>query len=182
MRVIYIQEQPRFSRERQEAIVRPQPGDKVYIEGRNGESLDAAMRACRNGHAVICAHGVRVLGNSPTEITEALVEVEKRGKAIEDAETGKRTDRECGTMVRNAIRSIRGEASIKGRAEGMGRAGGLARAKLHTKARMPVGQARKIWRDLSILTNELALDQMTGWTIATAYKHLKAPGRKRGRK
>lgn len=181
MRVIYLCEQPRFPISRQLEIIKPEPGDKVYTEGVNGEGLDAARRVCRNGRAIVCAKGLRVLGNSPSEIAVKLKEAKDR--AIEDAETGLRSDRDGAAMVLAAMSQIKGEKSIGKRASSMGRAGGLALAKKRRDDRMLETKAWKIWHDKKIPSNEMALALMPGWTEPTAYKRLPpAPKRKPGRK
>ena len=43
--------------------------------------------------------------------------------------------------------------------------------KVRTKGRMAKRAALEIWRDLK-LTGPEALDKMTGWTQASAYRHL----------
>lgn len=182
IRVIYICAQPRCSVEKQRAIIKPTDRDKVYIEGRNGETLDHALRATRNGSAVICALNLRPLGNNPAELNAALAIIDKRGKAIQDAETGDRSDEKGAKMYGLTLSQIWGEKSIGKRGPEIGALGGQARAANLLAKRMPKTRARPKWFSKQYSTNAEAVSHMDGWTVETANSHFGPSGRPVGRR
>ena len=182
MRVIYICPQPRFNEKRQLEITKPEATDKVYIEGRGAETLDAAAKACRNGHALVCARWFRPLGNNPAQINAGLAIIKKRGRAIEDAETGDRSDKDGAWMFSMTLKQIHSEKSLGDNASEIGERGGIVRGQRLAEKRMAKKLAKPIWTSLKYSTNREAVAHMPGWTPETANKHLGPSGRPVGRR
>lgn len=154
----------------------------IYVEGRGPESLEALIKAVREGQFIGVVGGYRVFGENRTTIMAAVRALRDRGGVIIDIETGERSDREGDEMLDRAIRRIHGEATFGSpdRAAELGAQGGTAKGKAMRAARLPIRQAKRIWFDKSITTAEAVARMGPGWSKPTAIREFGASGRPRG--
>lgn len=126
------------------------------------------------------------LATTRRELGPALRAIEAKGAYIVEAATGRHSNKrdDVRDMVLDAADEIARDARALPRklAQKFGALGGKASAKKRAaeNGRMPKAEARGFWKDTSI-TNEEALERMTGWTAGSAYRHLGKSGRPAGR-
>lgn len=161
------------SGDEQEAVLEAEGVKPIYSTSR-GETLDNALqRLRRRGELLATAGGLRVLADTRREIVIAEAKIRRNGWAVIDLDTGERSDRDGASMMDQAIKRVHGEARMPdlGKARERGRMGGKAKGQSALSRRMPKRAAQRFWSD-PLLTGDQALEQMTGWTKETAYRHL----------
>lgn len=177
MRLGYVRPSPWYTSKRQLAMLAEAGVDpeRVYVEGRDGESLTEALRALQEGDD-LCVSTADRLVNRRALIAATLDDVHARGAVVVDVTTG-----EPSTGYRFALDAIAGLARDRGTFDSASaraareKGGGRPRHKPHVS----LAEARRIWRDLSISTAD-ALERI-GCNASWAYRHLRARGVKAGR-
>lgn len=154
------------------------PRGAIYTDEKGG--MEAFAKSLRSGELGGMDGGLRVIGDTRKIMTEGVAMVHAKAAAIVDIGTGQRSDRDGVQMLDAALARIHGERKIGNRASEMGKKGAKNRWKRQHNARMPTNQARVLWFDKGISTAE-ALEDMTGWTKASAFREFGPSGRKAGR-
>lgn len=184
MRIGYVNGLPGFSASTQEKILIEAgvPEKRIYIEGRDAETLAAALRAMRTDIDLECAGGLRALGNGRKEIVAAVEIIHAKGKVVLDPVTGERSGPGAGArMLDRALARIAGEKTgIITRARELGRLGGKARAAAHEGYKRNTAD-RKAWRSKDFLTDSEAASHI-GYSPNHLRRHYGSSGRKRGQK
>lgn len=177
MRIGYVRPSPWYTAKKQIAALvgegRVEP-DRIYVEGREGESLEEAIHAIERGDELCVASACR-LTNRRQMIAPTLDDIHEKGAVVIDVSTGHRSPgyhfmadaiaglaRDRGTLTTERARELR-------------KLGGRAKA----KPLVPIAEARRIWKDLSIPLAE-ALERI-GVSKDWAYRNLRARGSKAGR-
>jgi hypothetical protein len=177
----YVRHWPSLSAEVQEAalIAAGLTKRQIYWEGRGVETLDALVKAAREGQLIGVFGGFRVFGATQRTIMAAVDAITEAGGIIVDVETVERSDKRGAQMLARALSRIKGERSIAGRADEIGALGGKAKGRRARADRMPEKVARRIWRMESIDT-ATALSRMWGWSKTKALKEFGPSGRGMG--
>lgn len=176
MRLGYVRPSPWYTARKQIAALTGAgvAEDRIYVEGREGETLDEAIRALEPGDE-LCLSSADRLVNRRQIIGPTLDRIHAAGAVTVAVDSGERS-----TGYQFALDAIAGLARDRTRltpaqASAMGKMGGRPAA----KPLLPIAACRALWKDLSV-TNADALAQM-GVTSAWAYRQLGPRGAKAGR-
>lgn len=167
----------------QEAVLEAAGVKPIYSTVR-GETLENVFgRLRRRGELIATAGGLRVLADTRREIVAAEAKIRSSGLAVINLDTGERSDLDGVSMLDQAVKLVHGEARVPDleKARTNGRKGGERKGQSALSRRMPKRSARRFWGD-PLLTGAQALEQMTGWTKETAYRHLGPRDTPAGRK
>ena len=178
----YVRPLPRFAASGQEARLRAHgvPADKIYVEGREGETLDALVRSLRDGEAV-CVVRLHLLA-PPRQRTadrprlalwSAVREIEARGASIFEVDSGRSTtDRDTrDDMIADAIEALTHAGRSPRSRDGAGR----PRKEFPPEV---IEQARAVWFDLRYRTNADAIRAgPPGWSMTRYYRTFRRSGR-----
>ena len=136
-------------------------GVKTIYRGDKGEILDRFRM--RKGELLGAVNGLRAFGEARRGIVDAVKMVHGWGAAVIDAETGLRSDKDGVEMLSQALAPRRPSDDYR-----KAQAAGVAN---RVKGRMPKREALMIWRNPKFSVRE-AIELMTKWSQATAYKQL----------
>ena len=136
-------------------------GVKTIYRGDKGETLERFRM--RKGELLGVVNGLLAFGQSRRDMVAAVKAVHARGAAIIDAESGLRSDRDGVEMLSTALAPRRpSDAYRAAQAKGV---------ENRVRGRMPKREALMIWRNPKFSVRE-AIELMTKWSQATAYKQL----------
>jgi DNA invertase Pin-like site-specific DNA recombinase len=173
MRRGYVRHSGRVSGKKQIASMVGHLVEPYYVQGEDEDVMDA-IRSIRPGDE-LCVTTLDRLAPKRTQLGELIEEVHKRGGVIFELDTGRRSDdvRALPAMISEAFEALLRDHRHQQRRTGrkVGKKGGRP----VRSDRMPEAEALAIWRNLE-LNDWQALQQMTGWTLRTAYRRLKARG------
>lgn len=162
MRIGYVKDQPGCSAADQELVLLTAgiPKDRIWMEGRGGETLKECLRAMRGKVVELeIAYGLRPLGNTDDEVESAVDMIHAAGKIVLDPLTGLRSGPGDGHKMFVACRkrwtSEATGLSDKKYAMVIGRKGGRARAEQikyeqNTKDRRMWFDHKKFKRDMDV--------------------------------
>lgn len=114
--VAYYRPTKQFSEAKQVATLEPYavPARYVYVEGRDGETLEAAIQALRKGWALIVARLHLLVGSGERRpraaLWETIKEIEARGAIVVEAATGRSSTIERDDMIADAIEWVSGQS------------------------------------------------------------------------
>jgi len=156
--------------------------DKIYEEGKDGESLDALVRALRKGEAVavirlhlLAAPKTRTSDTPRRALWSAVHAIEAKGAAVLEVDSGRYTGNpgERDAMIADAIEQI----THSGRTPRKQDVPGRPRMKFTEEE---IETARRLWFDLRYKTNAQALTAICKtiprWTLARCYDRSKGFG------
>jgi DNA invertase Pin-like site-specific DNA recombinase len=147
--------------------------EPYYVQGEDEDVTDA-IRSIRDGDE-LCVTTLDRLAPKRVQLRELIEEVHKRGGVIVELWTGRRSDdvRALPGMIAEAFEALLRDHRHQQRRAGKktGKRGGRP----PKTDRMPEAEAKAIWRNRE-LEDWQALQLMTGWTLRTAYRRLKARG------
>lgn len=161
----------------------------TIIYEKDPESAVKAIRAKLEG-GVLGVVGYRSLHSSKKEVLRLLDTLHDKGCAAQDCATGRRSDgRHANALMAEFDRDIRHErAGGLEFAEKAGAKGGRKAARNGAAKRLPKDQALRIWKDLTIPTNALAVDRINEqgyslpWGAGALRNQFGASGRPQGRR
>lgn len=176
MKLGYVRPSPWYTAARQIEALRAYAVEveRIYVEGRDGESLAEAIRVLEPGDELCLATADR-LTNRRTLIAPTLDDIHEKGAVAVDVRSGQRSTGYH--FMADAIAGLARDRRKLTRAEArkMGAAGGRPAA----KPLVPIAQARAIWKDITIDGGD-ALVQI-GLSKDTAYRMFGPRGMKAGR-
>lgn len=178
----YVRPLPRFTAAGQAATLAAHgvPADQLYVEGRNGETLDALIRSVRRGEGVavtrlhiLAPPKLRTADRPRQALWEAIRAIEVKGAHLIEVESGRSTaiKSERDGMIADAIETLTHAGRAPRRRDGAGRP-----PKVFTPGQ--VQQARVAWFDLRHRTNAAAIAASPpGWSMTRSYKTFGPSGR-----
>lgn len=137
-------------------------GIKTIYRAYDGETLDRFKM--RRGEYLGVVNGLRAFGEGRRDMAAAVKIVHSWGATVIDAETGLCSRRDGVEMLHRAL-------SPKGPSAEFAAQMQEASVKARVKGRMGRREALILWRNPKLSTAE-AIELMTKWTQATAYKQL----------
>lgn len=151
--------------------------DPIYTD------LALAIEHLCDGDMLALGGPLHILTGSATGIIDLVDEIRERGCDVIDKTSGKTTfeaDNRYAMLAEalEAAKRVRRFGDVTQAAKN----GAEARWKEHTKDRLPKAKARELWKSREILTNQMALDLMPGWTDRMARFAFGPSGRKPGPK
>lgn len=177
----YVCDQPGWPKDRQREILLRAgiPEARIWTEGHKGETLEKAAKAARS-NPLEMAGGFRALGINPKQIMDKLPLIE--GVTVMDAETGETNGAKLVTQALHAIRYGRNKI-----AEEDAERGRRNRAEKLKERRCPEAQAKAMWLDPQIPTNDEAARLINKgyevpWTTQTLARWFGKSGRRIGRR
>lgn len=177
MRLGYVRPSPWYTSKRQlgELTAAGVDPERVYVEGRDGESLTEALRVLQSGDD-LCVSTADRLVNDRRLIAVTLDDVHARGAVIVDVSSGERS-----TGYRFALDAIAGLARDRGTFDSKSARAARAKGGGRPKHRpyVSLADARRIWRDLTVSTPDALM--RIGCTSSWAYRNLGSRGVKAGR-
>lgn len=169
----YARKSPRHTAEAQErALIEAGCTEQtVYVEGRGRESFELWRRSLRPGDTAMVTSLGR-LATSRDLVRERIVAILERGAVLVETTTGRRIEPACLGAVLAALDAA-DELAGDRRTWDATSAGAAARKRWGSAERMPLADARVIWRDAANYpTIPQALTAMPGWTRQRAYRDL----------
>lgn len=178
----YVRPLPRLTAGGQELglIAHGVAAEKVYVEGRGAETLDALVRSLRKGEAVavmrlhiLAPPKLRTADRPRRELWAAIQLIEAKGAHVIEVESGRSTaDRsERDAMMADAIEALTHSGRSPRRQDGAGRP-----PKVFTPEQTE--QARVAWFSLQHRTNKAAIQASPkGWTMTRSYQKFGPSGR-----
>lgn len=174
----YVRPMPRLTETAQIAVVgnHAHP-DRIYVEGRGPETLEAAIRSLRRGDVLVVkrlhvlAPPKKTTADNPRKaLWEAIKAIEKQGASIVELDTGRSTLDDRDDMIADAIEHITrsGRSLTHRQAKARGLKGGRP-AKEYNKAE--IARAEAAWFNLRFATNREAVAACPGWTEYQMRKH-----------
>lgn len=172
-----------FGKEAQEKVLREHGVTIFYYD-----DPASAWKSQRRGE-VLYVVGLRGLAGSKDGIVKFLKELHKRDAAAVDVATGRRSDGKDGAeLMAEAAVDLTNERMGGHRAsKKFGQKGGEISGKKRMDRKTPLGDAEKIWFDLT-LGNAEAVDKINtfgypdDWTYGALYHHLEKRGATPGRR
>lgn len=137
-------------------------GVRVIYRAYDGETLDRFKM--RKGELLAVVGGLRAFGEARRDMVDAVKRVHATGAAILDLDTNLRSDRDGVEMLHRAL-------SPKGPSAEFAAEMQAKSVRVRVKGRMDKRSALTIWRNPKFSTAE-AIELMSKWTQATAYKQL----------
>lgn len=161
----------------------------TIIYEKDPDSAVKAIRAKLEG-GVLGVIGYRSLHSSKKEVLRLLKALHTKGCAAQDCATGRRSDGpDANELMAEFDRDIRHErAGGLEFVEKAGAKGGRKAARNGAAKRLPKDQALRIWKDLTIPTNALAVDRINEqgyslpWGAGALRNQFGASGRPQGRR
>lgn len=153
------------------------------IEGayvlRAREAWKLWLRSLRPGDEALVASPGRI-ADSRRGIADAVAEAHKRGAAIVDVASGRRSDDPAvaAALVLDAVNEL-SYANAPPFDSETGSAAAKAKWRSHAQRRLGTAAAKPIWKDPDKTAQE-SLAEMPGWTMRTAYNHF-GPKHRKGR-
>ena len=136
-------------------------GVKIIYRADKGETL--GQFKMRQGEYLGVVDGLKVFGDGKREMVAGVRKVHELGATIIDVETDKCSRRDGAEMLVDAIAPLRPSDEYKSMQ--------AASVRERVKGRMDKRTALTIWRNPKLSVGE-AIELMTKWTQATAYKRL----------
>ena len=136
------------------------------------DKTDTVIETLRRGDALEVEH-LRDIADTLSEMYRKLEEIHKRGAHVLEKATKRRSDKHIIAMMRDATPYLK-----KGLSPQQARANALiGGGRPKADREMSFEDARNIWKDLDIITNEAAIRKMKGWNMSAAYRHFGKSGR-----
>jgi hypothetical protein len=179
VRTGFVSAQWKFPAETQKRILIEQGvPEKRIIE----EKLEDALAMLRGDEVLETAGGFRALGGGRFAIMGAFNKIRGAGKVLVDCETGMRSDTNAVDLLNIALAKIHGQQTAASHEDAVerGKNGADVRWQPVREARMGLFEAKAIWFDTKIRTNEKALKRMKGWKRRSVYEEFGPSGRPPG--
>lgn len=182
MKIAWVRPSPRHALAKQVEAAKAWGAERVWGTDPH-ESVADFVRALRPGDAA----GVVTLGRlaaSRAAIREVLAAIHGKGVVVHEIGTKRRSDRHGAEMAFDAADELAGDKRTLKRADAKryGSLGGIAAAAKRAEKRLPVKQARAVWKDLQHYpTVAEAIEHMPDWEPRTAYRTFGKRGSPAGR-
>lgn len=191
-RIAYIRATARHPESAQRSSLAKLSPDRVIVDSRDGSQFESVARMVRKDDEVIVTH-VHLLATSVEQIAARMIAVNRRGGAVVETSTGRRSDRieDAILMIAGARHQIAGDKKVHSKSEARrkGKLGAEARGRwVDQFSATTLRDLRAIWRSRDYDSNVAALAAMddrggvVGWSIMLAWRAFGSSGRPGGRR
>lgn len=148
----------------------------LYVHG--DDTPDDLVRDLRQGDKA-CMTTLARISSTRKDIEPFRKAVHAKGAVIWELETNRRSDNadDMSAMWADAVSELTGEARglTPAQAKRNGSKGGKIKGKRAAERRTSITEAKSVWYDpgAGTVRERLARPEMRGWTLASAYRHLK---------
>ena len=178
-----------FGKEGQENIARAAGATTLYYGPVQAQNAVNAIRKNREG-GVLGVVGYRSLSGSKKELLRLLKELHAKGCAAQDCATGRRSDGPDANDLMAEYDKQMAHERAGGRefSEIAGAEGGKVAARNRAAKRAPKDKALRIWKDLTIPTNAMAVEKIAAlgysirWGMGALRNQFGVSGRPMGRR
>jgi len=149
----------------------------IYVEGRDGETFDEALKSLRKGDAMTVAR-LSDLADTRRELRDRMAAIHAKGCYVRETATGRDSLKDAADMIFDAA-DVLGQ-SKKGHDPAKAREFGSRGGRPRMDRGISDAEAEAHWFDMRHATNIEALKHMGKWTEDAAWRKWGASGRKTG--